>query len=88
MDVTTMLDDIELRLIDPARNRFRLYGMTECRTLFGEPCLIVAWGRIGQALRTRSELFSDRYALERRRRALLARRRRRGYTITSPARAA
>jgi hypothetical protein len=30
--------DLELRLVDPAKNRFRLYGLTVCRTLFGELC--------------------------------------------------
>jgi predicted DNA-binding WGR domain protein len=84
MDATTN-DDVELRLIDPERNRFRLYGMTRCSTLFGEPCLVVAWGRIGQPLRRRSETFADGAALERRRDALLARRRRRGYAVTLPA---
>lgn len=72
--------DHELRLIDPARNRFRLYGMTESRTLFGEACLVIAWGRIGHRLRVRTELFDDARALERRRLALLARRRRHGYS--------
>jgi len=71
--------DHELRLVDPARNRRRTYGIAEARTLFGEPCLLIAWGRTGQALRRRTETFPDDRALERRRRALLARRRRNGY---------
>jgi predicted DNA-binding WGR domain protein len=53
------MTDIELRMVDPARNRFRLYGLTECRTLFGEPCLIIGWGRIGHRLRRRTEVFAD-----------------------------
>jgi predicted DNA-binding WGR domain protein len=85
MNAAIAHDDVELRLIDPERNRFRLYGLTECLTLFGELCLVVVWGRIGRPLRRRSETFADRRALERRRNALLARRRRRGYAITSPA---
>jgi predicted DNA-binding WGR domain protein len=88
MLTTSALDDVELRLIDPDRNRFRLYGMTECLTLFGELCLVIAWGRIGQPLRRRSEMFVDRDALERRRDALLARRRRNGYRVASPSAAA
>lgn len=72
--------DIELRLVDPTKNRHRLYGMTESRTLFGEPCLLIAWGRIGHRLRARTETFGDPTSLDRRRRELLARRRRRGYT--------
>lgn len=88
LTTSASLDDVELRLIDPERNRFRLYGMTECLTLFGERCLVIAWGRIGQPLRRRCEMFVDRDALERRRQALLARRRRNGYQVASPAAAA
>jgi predicted DNA-binding WGR domain protein len=71
---------VELRLIDVARNRFRIYGLTVCRTLFGEPCLRVVWGRIGQRpLRERSETFADFGALEEQRVALLKRRHKHGY---------
>jgi predicted DNA-binding WGR domain protein len=81
--------DIELRLVDCARNRLRLYGVTECRTLFGELCLRVQWGRIGhRRLRERSETFSDARALEQRRSELLGRRRRHGYVPVQPATAA
>lgn len=83
------LEDLELRLVDPAANRFRLYGVTECRTLFGELCLRIVWGRIGnRRLRERSEVFGDRASLARRRDELLGRRRRHGYVATSTPRAA
>lgn len=73
-------DDIELRLVEPSKNRFRLYALSECRTLFGELCLRIVWGRIGNRRpRERSETFRDRDALERRRRELLALRMRHGY---------
>jgi predicted DNA-binding WGR domain protein len=73
-------DDIELRLIDPARNAFRLYGLTACKTLFGEPCLRIQWGRIGnRRVRERSETFADPHALEQRRQELLVRRHQHGY---------
>jgi predicted DNA-binding WGR domain protein len=73
-------DDIELRLIEPSRNAFRLYGLTVCKTLFGELCLRIQWGRIGnRRVRERSETFSAADALERRRSELLARRRQHGY---------
>ena len=79
--VMTAPTDIELRLVDPERNRARIYGLTECVTLFGEMCLRIVWGRIGNRhLRERSELFESRGALERRRHELLARRRQHGYT--------
>jgi predicted DNA-binding WGR domain protein len=79
---STMLTahDLELRLVDPAKNRARFYGLTECVTLFGELCLRIVWGRLGnRRLRERSETFDNREALERRRAELLARRRQHGY---------
>ena len=83
------LHDLELRLVDPAKNRFRVYGLTECKTLFGELCLRIVWGRIGNRRpRERSEVFADRTALERRREELLGRRRRHGYVSTTTPRAA
>jgi predicted DNA-binding WGR domain protein len=82
------LHDLELRLVDPAKNRFRIYGLTECRTLFGEPCLRIVWGRIGNRRpRERSEVFSDRTALVQRRDELLARRGHHGYVSTTTRRA-
>ena len=73
------LVDIELKLVDAIRNRHRQYGITEGRTLFGEPCLIIAWGRIGNRCRVRTEVFSSRGDLARRRDELLRRRRQHGY---------
>jgi predicted DNA-binding WGR domain protein len=70
---------VELRQIDPARRRFRRYRITECRSLFGEPCLIIEWGGIGRRGRLRSETFESPSALGHRKRQLLARRRRHGY---------
>jgi predicted DNA-binding WGR domain protein len=87
MEIAHMSDaaDIELRLIDPAKNRYRLYGLTECRTLFGELCLHVVWGRIGhRKLRERSETFEGAGELEARRAELLARRRQHGYRVVEP----
>lgn len=75
--------DVELRLIDPARNRFRFFAITETPTLFDKHALAIAWGRIGSAMRRRLETFDSRDALERRRRELLARRRRHGYAYAA-----
>jgi len=52
--------------------------MMEARTLFGEPCLVIAWGHIGSRCRVRTEAFSSRVNLVRRRSELLARRRQHG----------
>jgi predicted DNA-binding WGR domain protein len=80
MNQTEVKHDVELRLIDRSRNRFRVYGLTICQTLFGEACLRVVWGRIGhRRLRERSEMFTNREDLEKRREELLERRRRHGY---------
>jgi predicted DNA-binding WGR domain protein len=71
---------LALRLVDPTRNRFRVYGLTECRTLFREPCLRIVWGRLGtRPLRERLETFENREALAQRREELLTRRRRHRY---------
>ena len=79
-------NDLELRQVDASRNRFRIYGLTECRTLFGERCLRIVWGRIGSGrLRERSEVFETQGALERRRSELLARRRQHGYVLVNKA---
>lgn len=75
-------NDVELRMVDPQRNRFRVYGMTVCRTLFGELALRIAWGRIGnRRLREKTEVFTSEDALERRRAELLALRSRHGYRV-------
>ncbi len=76
--------DVELRLVDPARNAFRIYGLTSCRDLFGQPCLRIQWGRLGsRRIRERCETFDRVEALEQRRNELLVRRRRHGYQAAS-----
>jgi predicted DNA-binding WGR domain protein len=81
---TTCPVDLELRLIDPARNRFRRYGLTECRTLFGESCLRIQWGRVGhRRLRERCELFPSDLALRQRCEELLALRASHGYLMVT-----
>ena len=70
---------VELQQIDPSRNRFRVYRMSEQPTLFGGPDLVIEWGRLGRPLRLRAENFDDVAALARRRAELLARRRRHRY---------
>lgn len=73
-------NDVELRLVDPLRNRFRVWAISDCETLFGEPALRILWGRIGhRPLRERTETFTDVAARARRREELLELRRRHGY---------
>ncbi len=71
---------IELRLIDPKRNAFRVYAIAEGTTLFGERCLVIRWGRIGRA-HSRTEVFDSDFARAERREELLERRRQHGYEI-------
>jgi hypothetical protein len=35
---------MHFRLVDPTRNRFRSYSMTEQATLFGGADLVITWG--------------------------------------------
>jgi predicted DNA-binding WGR domain protein len=73
----------ELRQIDAGRNRFRRYHMSECRSLFGEPGLVVAWGRIGRAPRVRVETFPSPAGRKARWTELLTRRDQHGYTVVT-----
>ncbi len=68
-------------LIDPERNKFRSYSIAEQLTLYGAPDLVITWGRIGARQRRRDEHFSSAAELTRRKRELLSRRQRHGYTM-------
>ena len=70
---------IALQLVDCTRNRKRLFAVVEVWTLFGEPSLLIRWGRLGGHCRVRAEVFDSLQDRSRRRRQLLRRRRRHGY---------
>jgi predicted DNA-binding WGR domain protein len=70
---------VELRSVDPKRNRARHYHLSTCRSLFGEHALLITWGRIGQPPRARLETFDSLSDLMQRRTELLSRRRAHGY---------
>jgi predicted DNA-binding WGR domain protein len=72
-------EPLYLRSVEPTRNRFRAFTMVESRSLWGEPALLVSWGRLGSRPRVRVETFPDVRTLERRRAALLKTRLRHGY---------
>jgi predicted DNA-binding WGR domain protein len=74
-----VMHHVALKLVDPSRNCFRHYAITECKTLFEDHALLISWGRIGKAPRTRCEVFASEGALNKRRDALLAVRRAHGY---------
>ncbi|WP_210528527.1 WGR domain-containing protein [Rubellimicrobium arenae] len=45
--------DVRLPCIDPARNRFRAYGLSVGPDLFGDWVLVASWGQIGRPGRMR-----------------------------------
>jgi predicted DNA-binding WGR domain protein len=79
LEPAELAGDVELRLIDPDTNKRRVWGCTGTRTLWGEPALFIAWGRLGRPMRRRLEVFGSTRELEARRRRLLGVRRRHGY---------
>ena len=70
---------VELWSVDPAANRARGYRVATTRTLFGEPCVKIQWGRIGQHWREKTELYPDDALCEQRVRTLVNLRTGRGY---------
>ncbi len=74
------LADLELVLIDDARNARRYYSLTVRRSLF-DHVLVIRRGRLGGRLVEVVETFDDDRALVRRYDELAAKRRRHGYVF-------
>lgn len=72
---------VELRQLDPSRNRARMYRLAESSSLFGERGLMITWGRIGRAPRVRFEPIESDAALHARWSELLKRRLAHGYEL-------
>ena len=70
--------------VAPERNRFRTYRIGEQGNLFGQPELVITWGRMGRRPSQRVERFDSEQDLNRRKRELLSRRRRNGYVLLEP----
>ena len=70
---------IELRHIDPNRNRARFYALRVMPTLFGEWSLMAEWGRIGQAGQVQRRDYPDERAAVRALAERAQRKTRRGY---------
>ena len=64
---------------DPARNMERFYALSIEETLFGQPCLVRRWGRIGTEGRTVQHSFEDESDAVGLFLAVLRLKRRRGY---------
>jgi predicted DNA-binding WGR domain protein len=78
--------ELELRHIDPRRNRARRYHLSKCRSLFGELSILITWGRIGARPRLRLETFRNEATRSARWHGLLARRSSHGYQVVVEAR--
>ncbi|WP_416212294.1 WGR domain-containing protein [Nostoc sp. DedSLP03] len=59
------MNDITLYKTDPAKNLFRFYRLDIQTDLFGNPCLIRQWGRIGRAGQTKITPHATLEAAER-----------------------
>lgn len=70
---------IRLERRDPAKDLMRYYAMQITPSLFGEWCLLRAWGRIGRKGQTRTEWFGSWEEAAEALRTLERRKRRRGY---------
>jgi predicted DNA-binding WGR domain protein len=58
------MNDITLYKTDPKKNVFRFYRLDIQTDLFGNPCLIRQWGRIGTAGQMKTVPFSTLDAVE------------------------
>lgn len=72
--------------IDAERNRARFYRLIETNNLFGEPCLVIEYGRIGTDLcKRRVEYFGDSFARAVRFGELVRLRKTHGYSLVHAA---
>ncbi len=73
---------VQLRSVDPARNRDRSDALTWNPALFDEGgALLRVWGRTGGTERTRADYYPDRAAAQAHVEAILRRRLRHGYRV-------
>ncbi|WP_132412769.1 WGR domain-containing protein [Neorhizobium sp. S3-V5DH] len=68
---------------DPAKNMARFYALAISETLFGEPCLIRRWGRIGASGRSMVHAFPKEEDAVRLFLEVIKRKRARGYRPTT-----
>ncbi|WP_149143188.1 WGR domain-containing protein [Gemmobacter caeruleus] len=73
-----------LHRIDPEANMARFYCIDVAATLFGEVCVIRAWGRIGTRGRTSLETWASPAEAEKAAVRTLRQKARRGYLLASP----
>ncbi len=72
---------VQLRSVDPDRNRDRSYTLTWQPGLIGDGALVRCWGRTGGAERTRVDYYPDRARAQAHVEAILRQRLRHGYRV-------
>jgi predicted DNA-binding WGR domain protein len=70
---------VTLRRINPGLNMRRFYSLSVERDLFGEVCLVRAWGRIGKAGRVALEPHPTEEAADKEMRRVVSLKIRKGY---------
>lgn len=83
MSDSTLPAAIELHRINPEQNMRRFYVAQLAPTLFGEAQLVREWGRIGRAGQTLATTYPTPEAAEAALRALVRKKRGRGYVERS-----
>lgn len=78
------LRTLRLERCDPQKGMLRFYALQVMSNLFGEWCLLRAWGRIGRRGQMRTEWFKTRHAAEEALRTLEKAKRKRGYREKVP----
>jgi predicted DNA-binding WGR domain protein len=73
------MPSVTLRRINPALNMRRFYALSVEKDLFGEVCLVRAWGRIGQAGRVAIEPHPTEAAADKEMRRVVSVKMRKGY---------
>ena len=71
------------RSIDPGRNRYRFYVLEVREDLWGEPCLVRRWGRIGGGARELHTWIHHESELKRVMRSIMLARERHGGWLCS-----
>ncbi len=72
---------VQLRSVDPARNRDRSYTLTWQPALVGDGALVRCWGRTDGPEQTRADYYPDRAGAQAHVEAILRRRLRHGYRV-------
>jgi predicted DNA-binding WGR domain protein len=73
------MSSVTLKRVNPALNMRRFYALSVEKDLFGEVCLVRAWGRIGKAGRVAIEPHPTEEAADKELRRVVSLKVRKGY---------